>query len=74
MLYRLEVFVLPVTDVRDRGVEVAGPFHFGDGGQADGVHPARDDFASFASFDDPDGNTWLVQEVPSRGGAAWQLS
>ena len=32
-----------------------------------GVDPSRADFGSYAEFADPDGNTWLVQEVPSRG-------
>jgi catechol 2,3-dioxygenase-like lactoylglutathione lyase family enzyme len=49
------------------GVEVTGIFHFEDGGvQVDGLDPARADFGSFLSFDDPDGNGWLVQEAPSR--------
>lgn len=33
-----------------------------DGGFAPGLDPARRDFASFAGFADPDGNTWLLQE------------
>jgi catechol 2,3-dioxygenase-like lactoylglutathione lyase family enzyme len=49
------------------GVEVTAIFHFEDGGvQVDGLDPARADYGSFLSFDDPDGNGWLVQEVPSR--------
>jgi len=31
-----------------------------------GVDPHRTDFGSYAEFADPDGNTWLIQEVPSR--------
>ena len=31
-----------------------------------GPDPNRGDFGSYASFADPDGNTWLLQEVPSR--------
>ena len=49
------------------GVEVTAILHFEDGGvQVDGLDPARADYGSFLSFDDPDGNGWLVQEVPSR--------
>jgi hypothetical protein len=29
-----------------------------------GPHPAHDKYASFADFADPDGNTWVLQEVP----------
>jgi catechol 2,3-dioxygenase-like lactoylglutathione lyase family enzyme len=47
-------------------VESAGPFHFGAGGHTDGRHPDRSDYGTFVSFSDPDGNGWLVQEVPSR--------
>ena len=61
---------LVVTDIeaaRDelvgRGVEVGEPHHFGPEGQAPGVHPDRGDYETFASFADPDGNTWLLQEV-----------
>jgi len=51
----------------DRGVEVSEmrhktPIGTWDGGFAPGLDPARGDFASFASFSDPDGNSWLLQE------------
>jgi catechol 2,3-dioxygenase-like lactoylglutathione lyase family enzyme len=48
------------------GVEATGIFHFIDGVQTDGPDPGRVDYGSFLSFNDPDGNGWLVQEVPSR--------
>lgn len=32
------------------------------GGFADGLDPQRSDYASSASFADPDGNTWVLQE------------
>jgi catechol 2,3-dioxygenase-like lactoylglutathione lyase family enzyme len=47
----------------ERGVEVSEPFHFGAQGQTPGLHPERADYATYLSFDDPDGNGWLVQEV-----------
>jgi len=53
----------------DGGVAATDVFHFEEGGaQADGPDPARADYGSFLSFSDPDGNSWLVQEVPSRPG------
>jgi catechol 2,3-dioxygenase-like lactoylglutathione lyase family enzyme len=58
--------VAAADELRGRGVDVTGPFHFGATGQADGLHPTRDDYASFVSVADPDGNGWLVQDVPSR--------
>ena len=48
------------------GVAPTEAFHFEEGTQVDGPDPARADYGSFLSFNDPDGNGWLVQEVPSR--------
>jgi hypothetical protein len=45
------------------GVAVSEMFHFGERGQEPGPDPERRDYNSFVSFDDPDGNGWLVQEV-----------
>jgi catechol 2,3-dioxygenase-like lactoylglutathione lyase family enzyme len=33
-----------------------------DGSFAPGLDPARRDYASFANFSDPDGNSWVLQE------------
>jgi predicted enzyme related to lactoylglutathione lyase len=64
---------LVVTDIEaarrelvGRGTDVSEIFHFGEGGQIPGIDPERRDYGSFASFSDPDGNGWLVQEVKSR--------
>jgi catechol 2,3-dioxygenase-like lactoylglutathione lyase family enzyme len=46
-----------------RGVTVSEIFHYGEAGQESGVDPERRSYATFATFQDPDGNTWLVQEV-----------
>ena len=61
---------LVVTDVeaaRDellgKGIDVSELFHFGPEGQTPGVDPERRDFGSYATFKDPDGNGWLLQEV-----------
>lgn len=50
-------------ELRGRGTETGEIFHFGEKGRADGPHPTRESYGSFLSFDDPDGNTWVVQEV-----------
>jgi catechol 2,3-dioxygenase-like lactoylglutathione lyase family enzyme len=51
----------------EQGVEVCEirhktPIEAWDGSLAPGLHPARGDYASFASFSDPDGNSWVLQE------------
>jgi predicted enzyme related to lactoylglutathione lyase len=51
------------ADLTGRGVEVTGPFHFGPSGQTPGHDPQRARYNTFLSFSDPDGNTFLVQEV-----------
>ncbi|HEX6147218.1 MAG TPA: VOC family protein [Acidimicrobiia bacterium] len=55
-----------IAELRSRGVEVEGPFHFGPQGQTPGLPEERVDYAAYGSFSDPDGNGWLLQEVPSR--------
>ncbi|WP_345337417.1 VOC family protein [Planotetraspora kaengkrachanensis] len=50
-----------------RGVEVGAVRHKAakndwQGDWQDGVDPQRGDYASFADFADPDGNTWVLQE------------
>jgi catechol 2,3-dioxygenase-like lactoylglutathione lyase family enzyme len=51
----------------ERGVAVSEirhktPIGAWDGGFAPGLDPARGDYASFADFSDPDGNSWILQE------------
>jgi catechol 2,3-dioxygenase-like lactoylglutathione lyase family enzyme len=53
----------------DRGIEVSDIWHgppFPIEARQPGVDPERTSYASFFSFTDPDGNTWLVQEVTTR--------
>ena len=63
----------------DRGAKVSAPFHGADGVYAGpdepylfgrirvaGPHPERSSYRSFASFNDPDGNGWVLQEVTTR--------
>ncbi len=51
------------ADLASRGVVISEPYHFGLQGQTPGLDPERRSHGSFASFSDPDGNGWLVQEV-----------
>ena len=55
------------TQLLERGIAVSAirhkmPIGAWDGGFAPGLDPARGDYASFASFSDPDGNSWVLQE------------
>ena len=54
------------AELKARGIPVTEIFHWGDQGQTPGTDPARGDYGSYATFADPDGNVWLLQEVPSR--------
>ena len=65
------------AELVDRGVEVGDVFHDADGGlgggfraggagRATGPDPQGRSYASYASFTDPDGNLWLLQEVTER--------
>jgi catechol 2,3-dioxygenase-like lactoylglutathione lyase family enzyme len=50
-----------------RGVDVSEVFHRGGpSGRLPGADPERKSYGSFVSFADPDGNSWLVQEVTAR--------
>ena len=50
-----------------RGVEVGDLFHRGIGEPpSSGVDPMRRSYTSYATFKDPDGNEWLLQEVTAR--------
>jgi catechol 2,3-dioxygenase-like lactoylglutathione lyase family enzyme len=63
-----------VGELTARGIEVDGPFHDATGAfhHADGTHrvpglaPERASYGTFASFTDPDGNEWFLQEVTVR--------
>lgn len=61
---------LVVTDVEeaaaelsDRGIEVDPIRHMGPEGWVNGPHPERINYGSYSGFADPDGNTWVIQEV-----------
>jgi catechol 2,3-dioxygenase-like lactoylglutathione lyase family enzyme len=61
-------------ELASHGVEVSEVFHdaggifhhAGTAGRVPGPAPDRATYGSFASFNDPDGNSWIVQEVTAR--------
>ena len=55
-----------VAEIQARGITVGDPFHYGPAGKVPGVDPNHADYASYTELTDPDGNSWLIQEVPSR--------
>lgn len=48
------------------GVQVGEFFHLGQNGPEPGLDPQRLTYRSRAEFKDPDGNTWVLQEITSR--------
>jgi catechol 2,3-dioxygenase-like lactoylglutathione lyase family enzyme len=77
----LDSLVLVVDDVEkaraelvDRGVDVSEVFHDAGGvfyhsgtvARVPGPDPQRRTYSSFASFTDPDGNVWVLQEITER--------
>ena len=54
------------AELLGRGVPVSDVRHLESGTWVDGPHPERGDYESFAEFSDPDGNSWLLQEVGYR--------
>ena len=56
-------------DLVSRGVEASEMWHgapFPPEARLSGPDPERTSYGSFFSFNDPDGNAWLVQEVTTR--------
>ena len=55
------------AELVDRGADVSEVFHRAVGeGPRNGPDPERRSYASYATFRDPDGNVWLLQEVTAR--------
>ncbi len=55
------------ADLVAHGVDVSDIFHRSPGeAPQKGVDPERRSYASFATFNDPDGNGWIVQEITVR--------
>jgi catechol 2,3-dioxygenase-like lactoylglutathione lyase family enzyme len=71
------------ADLVARGVEVSEVFHYAGGPfnnavenpRVGGRDPEGRSYFSFASFEDPDGNDWLLQEIKTRlPGREWELT
>jgi catechol 2,3-dioxygenase-like lactoylglutathione lyase family enzyme len=61
------------AELTSHGVDVSEVFHFEGGlhftgtqGRVPGPDPQRRSYFTFASFDDPDGNGWVLQEIKAR--------
>jgi len=67
---RTYLIVSDVVAVREAlvaaGIEVSEVFHLGPQGPLSGPDPEHRSYRSFASFSDPDGNSWLLQEITTR--------
>jgi catechol 2,3-dioxygenase-like lactoylglutathione lyase family enzyme len=61
-------------DLLGRGVDISAVFHddtgvfhhAGTAARVDGPAPDHANYGSFASFSDPDGNGWILQEIKAR--------
>lgn len=47
----------------ERGIKAGEIHHYENGVPTPGHDPNRADYGTFFSFEDPDGNQWLIQEV-----------
>jgi catechol 2,3-dioxygenase-like lactoylglutathione lyase family enzyme len=70
-LQRLELAVSDIDAAREhlisRGVDVSDVFHGAPGEEpGSGPDPEGRPYTTFASFEDPDGNGWLLQEIKER--------
>ena len=64
------LIVSDIEAVRDaliaNGIEVGEIFHIGPDGPVNGLDPERGTYRSRALFSDPDGNSWMLQEITTR--------
>ena len=65
LLLAVEDIYVASEEIRACGVEVSEVFHLA-GGRVPGPDPERRSYQSYASFSDPDGNEWLLQEITAR--------
>ena len=54
------------AELVERGVDISEVRHLESGTWVPGPDPERRDYQSFADFHDPDGNTWVLQQVTER--------
>lgn len=70
--YRVVQFTPPASEASGVAVselwhDETGIFHHaGTRARVAGPHPERADYSTFASFEDPDGNGWILQEITKR--------
>jgi hypothetical protein len=83
----LHLVVSDIVAARDAlvapGIKVSEVFHpstpganfqlDGSNSPLSGPSPDRASYRSYATFDDPDGNIWLLQEVTTRLADAWTV-
>jgi hypothetical protein len=69
----LELIVSDIVAAREelvgRGIDASEVFHgspFNPAARISGPDPERASYMSYASFEDPDGNMWLLQEITTR--------
>ena len=69
------------AELAARGADISEAWHDADGvfyrggdrNRVPGPNPERRSYSSYASFTDPDGNGWLLQEVTTRlPGREWE--
>ena len=67
---RTYLIVSDITAARNTlvaaGIDVSEIFHLSPNGPAGGPDPEHGTYRSLATFNDPDGNTWLLQEITTR--------
>jgi len=67
---RTYLIVSDIAAARDAlmeaGIEVSEIFHLGPNGPLSGPDPDHGSYRSLATFSDPDGNSWLLQEITTR--------
>ncbi len=67
---RTYLIVSDIQTARDAlvaaGIEVSEVFHLGSNGPVSGPDPEHGTYRSLATFSDPDGNSWLLQEITTR--------
>jgi len=62
-----DVLVTAGVDASEIWHDSTGVFHHaGTRERVSGPHPERADYSSFVSFEDPDGNGWILQEIKKR--------
>jgi catechol 2,3-dioxygenase-like lactoylglutathione lyase family enzyme len=54
------------AELAEHGVPVGEPFHPGAAGMEPGADPDHRSYLTYASFTDPDGNEWVLQEITER--------